>query len=120
MNILRKMRAPFHDDWCKNCTEPMEIITKQLYMLPMLVGHYTSHTDANYYIENLIKVEKKKNIETGYYACGLYLYRCPRCANKVVKLSIFLPVRDEEKYEETIIFENGELDSFLQKSIYNY
>ena len=119
MSILRKIRAPFHDDWCRKCTEPMEVIKKQLYMLPILVGHYTSHTNAKYYIENLVRVNKKKDIPTGYYACGIYQYRCPKCTKRLVKLSIFLPVRDEEKYEETIIFENGELDNFLQNGFYN-
>lgn len=116
MSFLRKMRAPFHDDWCKRCTEPMEIRKKELYMLPILVGHYMSHSDAEYYIQNLVKVNKKKDIPTGYYACGIYMYHCPKCNYKVVKLSIFLPVRDEEKFEEAIIFENGELDVFLQSN----
>lgn len=116
MSIFRKMRSAFHDDWCKNCTEVMEIRKLQLYFMPQMVGNYVSHKDAAYYKNNLIKVNKKADIPTGYYACGAYSYRCPSCGYKFIKLSVFLPVRDQEKPEETIIFENGEIDDF----IYNY
>lgn len=115
MNFLRKARLAFHDDWCKNCTETMEIRKKQLYMLPQVVGHYVSQKSPSYYKKNLIKVNKKADIETGYYACGIYVYACPRCSYKMVKLSIFLPVREQEKYEDTIYFDNGELDDFIYK-----
>ena len=94
MSILRKIRSIFHDDWCSECTSVMETRKKQLYMLPQLVGNYVSHSNASYYKKNLIKVNKKAEIPTGYYACGIYEYRCPKCNNKLVKLSIFLPVRD--------------------------
>ncbi|MDE5671060.1 MAG: hypothetical protein K2I14_06325 [Eubacterium sp.] len=113
MSILRKMRAVFHDDWCKNCTEVMEVKKLQLYFMPQMVGNYISHQNAAYYKNNLIKVNKKADIPTGYYACGAYLYRCPSCGYKFIKLSVFLPVRDQEKPEETIIFENGEMDDFI-------
>lgn len=113
MKLLRKMRSAFHDDWCSECTEVMEVRKKQLYMLPIMVGHYSSHSEASYYKKNLVKVEKKKDIPTGYYACGIHVYRCPKCHHKVVKLSIFLSVRDQEKYEENIYFKNGEMDDFI-------
>lgn len=60
MSILRKMRAVFHDDWCKNCTEVMEVKKLQLYFLPQMVGNYVSHKNAAYYKNNLIKVNKKQ------------------------------------------------------------
>ena len=47
------------------------------------------------------------------YACGLIAYQCPQCSHRMVKASIFLPVRDQEKAEEAILFEKGELDDLL-------
>lgn len=113
MKIVRKIKSLFHDDWCKKCTNEMSIIKKQLYMLPMYVGHYTSHQDASFYKKNLVRVEKKADIPTGQYACGITKYRCSDCQFERVKLSIFLPVRDIEKFEEVIFYENGEMDDFL-------
>lgn len=116
MSFFRKIRSIFHGDWCKECTEVMDITKKQLYMLPVLVDHYISHNDATYYKNNLIKVNRKADIPIGYYACGITVYCCPKCDYKCVKLSIFLPVRDQEKYEDTVYFENGEMDDFIYKS----
>ena len=48
------------------------------------------------------------------YACGIITYWCSNCGRKVTKLSIFLPVRDIEKYEEAFLFENGEFDNFIK------
>ncbi len=118
MKTLRKIRSFFHDDWCSECTDKMEVVRKQLYMLPMTVGHYVSHQNASYYIKNLIKVEKKKDIPVGYYACGIHWYRCLKCGHQAVKLSIFLPVRDQEKQEEVFFFEKGEMDAFLLEDRY--
>ncbi len=113
MGILRKMCSIFHDDWCSKCQSQMSETGRKLYMLPMTVGHYVSHEDANYYINNLIRVEKKADIPTATYACGIVSYFCGKCGHRAVKLSIFLPVRDVEKYEDTIYFENGELDELF-------
>lgn len=82
-------------------------------MLPMMVGHYTSHKDPEYYRKNLRKVNRKADIPVGTYACGMIVYRCPACSHRTVKLSIFLPVRDQEKYEDGFLFENGELDDLI-------
>ena len=114
MKIFRKIRSIFHDDWCSKCQSQMDERKRQLYRLPMMVGHYTSHENANYYKENLVKVNCKADIPTGTYACGAIMYECPRCGHQAVKLSIFLPVRDIEKYEDSFYFENGELDDFLK------
>ncbi len=111
--MFKKLRALFHEDWCPECTETMEVLKKQLYGLPQMVGHYESHSDASYYIKNLTKVTKKADIPTGYYACGAHLYRCPKCGNQMVKLSIFLPVRDQEKYEETFFIKNKEMIKYI-------
>lgn len=113
MGFLRKIKAAFHDDWCSKCQTQMDETFRQLYMLPMMVGHYSAHKDAEYYKRNLKKVERKADIPTGVYACGAIAYRCPECGHQIVKLSIFLPVRDQEKYEDGYLFENGELDDFL-------
>lgn len=115
MSIIRKIRAPFHADWCKKCTCTMNVTKKQLYMLPVLVDHYTPHEDAEYFIKNLIKVNRKSDIPTGYYGCGIIKYHCPECNYERVKLSVFLPVRDIEKLEDINYFEKGELDDFLEK-----
>lgn len=113
MGLFKKARLLFHDDLCPSCMEKMEERGKQLYMLPMMVGHYVSHSSALYYKKNLIKVHRKADIPIGQYACGINAYKCLSCGYRKVKLSVFLPVRDQEKYEDTIYFENGELDDFL-------
>ena len=113
MGLIKKFKAMLLDDWCGKCQVQMEEAYRQLYMLPMMVGHYTSHKDAEYYKKNLIKVNCKADIPVGTYACGIVSYRCPRCSKKEVKLSIFLPVRDMENYEDFIFFSNGELDDFI-------
>ncbi len=114
MGLFRKLREKFHDDWCSQCTAEMEVVHRQLYALPtMMVGSYVSHSDPGYYKEHLVKVERKAEIPTGMYACGIIVYRCPQCGHRAVKLSVFLPVRDQEKLEEGFYFENGELDDFI-------
>ncbi len=114
MALFRKLRERFHDDWCSACTAPMEIIRKQLYAMPeQLVGHYTAHSQPEYYMEHLLPVERKAEIPTGMYACGIIGYRCPQCGHRAVKLSVFLPVRGEEKVEQNLYFEHGELDALL-------
>jgi len=114
MGLLRKIKAAFHDDWCSICQTQMNETSRQLYMLPMTVGHYCSHRDAEYYKRNLRKVSCKADIPVGVYACGAIAYRCPECGHRMIKLSIFLPVRDKEMDEDAMIFENGELDELLQ------
>ena len=113
MRLFRKIRGFFHDDWCSKCQSQMQEEKCQLYALPVMVGHYSSHKDAEYYLENLHKVNCRTDIPTGMYACRLMGYRCPQCGHRAVKLSIFLPVRDQEKFEEGFYFENGELDDFI-------
>lgn len=113
MKILRKVQAVFHDDWCKNCYTQMIVFDRHLYMLPMSVGHYVSHSDVSYYKKNLCRVNSKADIPTGMYACGIIRYKCSKCSYKLTKLSIFLPVRDQEKYEDFLYFYNGEFDDFL-------
>ncbi len=116
MSIFTKAKAWLLDDHCTPCATKMNTVKKQLYMLPMTVGHYEQHDDPHYYEYNLTKVNKKADIPTGYYACGAYLYQCPKCGHKTVKLNIFLPVRDQEQYEDSYVFENGELDDFVANS----
>ena len=114
MGLFKRMRAIFHDDWCSQCQHQMDVLKKQLYALPtMRVGHYTAHEEPEYYKENLIPVEKKAQIPTGMYACGIHVYQCPQCGHRAVKLTVFLPVREEEKVEQALYFEKGELDDFL-------
>lgn len=113
MGIIRKMRAPFHEDWCKNCTKPMMVMKKELFMLPVLVDHYVSHEDAAYFKKNLIKISKKADIPTGYHGCGIIKYHCSNCNYDRTRVKVFLPVRDIEKFEDMVYYEKGELDSIL-------
>lgn len=116
MSLLRKARALLHDDWCQTCTNPMTLTKKQLFMLPMMVGHYRSIDDPNYYVQNLVKVQKKSDIPTGYYACGTYLYHCQHCSKDIAKLTVFLPVRDQEQVEESHLMEDSALLEFLKQA----
>ncbi len=110
MGLFRRMRHIFHEDWCSECLAEMELTRKQLYAMPeQRVGHYISHEDAEYYQKALVPVRKKAEIPTGTYACGLIEYRCPACGHRAVKVSVFLPVREEEKVEQVLYFDHGEL-----------
>jgi len=62
MGFIKKIKSAFHDDWCKKCQEEMEILSRKLYMLPMTVGNYVSHTNPEYYKNNLVPVSKKADI----------------------------------------------------------
>ena len=79
-----------------------------------MVGHYVSHSEQVYQIKNVTQVNKKEVIHTGQYACGIIAYKCPECLHEAVKLSVFLPVRDVEKYEDAFLFENGEVDVLIK------
>ena len=108
--MFRKIRRLFQDDLCSDCASKMEMTRKQLYAMPtQWGGHYGPHTDAVFYKRNLTLVKKKADIPVGMYACGLIAYRCPQCGHRTVKASIFLPVRGEEKMEQTLYFDQGEL-----------
>lgn len=113
MGLLRKMRAAFHDDWCPQCQEEMEKRRRRLFALPQYVGHYESHQEPDYYRRKLVPVQRKAEIPTGMYACGAEEFACPLCGYRHVRLTIFLPVRDQEKFEDAVFFKEGELDGFL-------
>lgn len=96
----------------------MNVEHKQLYAMPdQLVGHYVSHSEPEYYKTHLVPVARKRDIPTGMYACGLTLYRCPNCGHTAVKVSVFLPVREEEKIEDGFYFQQRELDGFVRQSV---
>lgn len=114
MGLFRKLRGVFHDDWCSQCQNEMDVVHKQLFALPELtVGHYVTHDDAAYYKKNLVKIQKKAEVPTGMYACGMHVYQCSMCGHKAVKLTVFLPVREEEKVEQVLYFDKGEMDDFV-------
>lgn len=116
MGLLQKFKAALKDDWCGHCACAMDLQQKQLYALPsMTVGHYQTIEDPNYYLQNLVKVNKKAEIPVGIYACGTYLYNCPQCGKTVAKLVVFLPVRDQEQVDGAYLFENQTLIDFLKK-----
>lgn len=114
MNFMKQIWARFHPDSCSSCQCPMEMVKKQLYAIPgMSVGYFAPMEDACYFKKALVKVEKKADIPTGIYACGIHHFRCPQCGRNLTKLTIFLPVRDQEMVEQVLYFKNGELDDFL-------
>ncbi len=114
MNLLKRIKSKFKDDVCENCGGNCLVTFKQLYLLDQTVGHYTRYENASYYKKNLYKVEKKSDIPTGVYACGITEYTCEECHKSLVKLAIFLPVRDQEMYEVPVYFKNGEMDDFIK------
>lgn len=116
MGFLNKLKAALKDDWCSGCAEQMNLLKKQLFILPtMTVGHYVEHDDPNYFVQNMFKVAKKAEIPAGVYACGAYLYQCPKCQKKVVKLVVFLPVRDQEQVDGAHLFEDPKLIELIEK-----
>lgn len=117
MGLLRTIQSIFHADWCKKCRMPMEEEerSRQLYTLPMTVGNYIAHKDAEYYRQNLQPVADRAHILPGIYACDVIACRCPECGHRAVKLSVYLPVRDQNQQEGVYLFENGELNGFLRR-----
>ena len=114
MGLIDRWLRQYQDDWCRSCKCAMEKHRKQLYALPNVsVGHYVERKEPDYYKKNLHPVNRKADIPSGMYACGAIQYRCPQCGKRLTVLDPFLPVRDEEKHEGTIVFRNGELDDFL-------
>ncbi len=115
MGLLKKLRGLAHDDWCSQCQSQMDVTAKQLYALPkQMVGHYVIHEKADYYKDpsNMVPIQSKSQIPTGMYACGMHAYRCGKCGHRAVKLTVFLPVRDQEKVEQALYFDKGEMDDF--------
>lgn len=92
----------------------MEKGDSRLFALPRVsVGRYAERTDPEFYRENLYPVEEKGDIPPGMYACRAIQYRCAQCGGRTTRLDPFLPVRDREKREGSIVFWDGELDDFL-------
>ncbi len=114
MGLIGKLKAKFRDDCCSKCYAEMTLVGKPLYALPeMRVGHYVSHGDAAYYKKNMVPIQQKAQVPAGMYACGMHIYRCPQCGHRAVALTVFLPVRNEEKIEQQLYFENGEMDDYV-------
>lgn len=114
MGLFDKLFRKYQDNWCQDCKCYMEKQRKQLFAMPRVsVSHYVEHTDADFYKKNLCIVEKKADIPSGMYACGAIQYRCPECGRRATVLDPFLPVRDQEIHEGTVVFRGGELDDFL-------
>ena len=113
MNVFKKILGVFHSDWCKKCGTAMKITDTRLYFLPMSVGNYTDHENADYYLKNAVPISDISQIPTGMYACRVQAMRCPQCANNAVIVCPFLPVRGEERKELAHIFENGEVDELI-------
>lgn len=116
MGLIDRWLRKYQDDWCRDCKCVMEKVQKQLYALPSVtVGHYVERKDPQFYAKNLYTVDKKADIPSGIYACGAIQYRCPECGKRLTVLDPFLPVRNEEKHENSVVFRNGELDDILWK-----
>ena len=113
MGLIGKFKAKFLDKYCSKCQHEMNVVSQSLYALPdMSVGHYVRHEDAGYYKRHLVAIQQKSQIPAGLYACTVTAYSCPQCGHRAVKLMVFLPVREEEKREQGLYFENGEMDDF--------
>ncbi len=113
-NLIRSIKAPFRDDWCKKCGRSMNHPHQRLFAITdMRVGHYESHTEIDYYRGALWPVTSRSEIPAGVYACRAEEFHCPRCGRRKVKLTIFLPVRHHDKPEEIITFDNGKALDFL-------
>lgn len=114
MGLIKKLKSKILDKYCSKCQHEMNVTLQMLYALPdMRVGHYVRHEDAGYYKQHLVAIRQKSQIPAGMYACRLYVYQCPSCGHRAVKLVVFLPVREEEKLEQGLYFENGEMDDFV-------
>ena len=114
MGLMGRIYACFHSDCCGSCQSRLKLEREQLYALPCrTVDRYVRCDDAGFYKRALVKVKGKADIPTGMYACRVHRYRCPMCGKKMVRLTVFLPVRDEEMVEQILRFEDGEMDGFI-------
>lgn len=114
MGVFSAITKRFKSNWCGNCKTEMATMYKRLYWMPMTVGHYAEHKDAGYYLKNLKPLMNIAQIPAGYYACDASMYRCSGCGRRITVMTPFLQVRNEEKTESHIIFENGELDNLFE------
>lgn len=113
MGLIKKLKSKILDKYCTKCQNEMNITRQSLYALPeMRVGHYVRHEDAGYYKNHLVPILQKSQIPAGMYACSMCVYQCPQCGHRAVKLTVFLPVREEEKLEQLLYFDKGEMDDF--------
>lgn len=116
MGLLDKLKAKLRDDWCADCSRKLEIQGEpRIYSLPMMVGQYREHDDPVYYLRNLRPVFDIKSLPNGQYASRMTILRCPGCGCRRERLSIFLPVRGEEKFESVHFFENDELRELAEQ-----
>lgn len=114
MGLIGKLRAKWCDNYCGRCQHKMNGTAQLLYALPnMTVGHYVRYENAEYYKKHLVPIQQKSQVPAGMYACRITVYQCPQCGHRAVSLRAFLPVREEEKPEPPLCFENGEMDDFL-------
>ncbi len=114
MGWMGKLYACFHRNCCESCLCEQDLVREQLYALPtMQVGRYIRCSDVRYYRRALEKVRSKTEIPTGMYACRIQKYLCPKCGKKMVRLTIFLPVRDKEMVEQVLYYNDGEMDGFI-------
>ncbi|MCM1537857.1 MAG: hypothetical protein NC254_05630 [bacterium] len=114
MGLIGKLKSKILDKYCSRCQSELNVAAERLYALPDLsVGHYIRHEDAEYYKKHLVPIVQKSQVPAGMYACRATAYQCPQCGHRAVKLVVFLPVRDEEKMEQGLYFEKGEMDDFL-------
>lgn len=114
MGLIENIAKRNHVDWCRKCKREMQRGRKRLFAIPRLnVGHYVEHMDPEFYWENLFVVDSRLDIPAGMYACWAVEYRCPACGGINTEIKPFLPVRDLDKREKSVVFRSGELDDFL-------
>ena len=75
MGLIKKFKAKFLDNCCSTCGCRMLERRRQLYMLPMSVGNYISHKEADYYREQLQKVNRKADIPTRLRCSRISMFR---------------------------------------------
>ncbi len=115
MNIIKAIRAPFQDSWCKKCFRTMDETHNQLFaMAGVTVAHFRPHADPEYFLRTLKPIPSLSNLPAGLYACRGVRYHCPKCGRTLVRLSIFLPVRGKEKEEEDVYFDRGQVDRLFE------
>ncbi len=112
MGLLDKILKKMGPTWCKKCKHETDLIAKQLYYIPKTVSStMPAGEDYQFFLDNAIPIQSKKQIPTSFCGAGLKRYRCPTCGMKRDFIEVFVPVRDQERFMAGYHFLNGELDS---------
>lgn len=97
---------------CKNCRVKMEADEKLLFLIPVWTDQ-ENNASLDYYCKNMRPISSVHEIPTGQRACRAFLFSCPQCGEKKVRIDDFLRVREEEVIQDMEYYDEAALISLL-------